>query len=181
VDPLGLCGEESNGPSVEAPFVTSPEEIALEPVTAEDHQQEARDRIAENAASLAGSEYVWRGHQMGAVDCSGTVYYSYTEAGLEIERLTAQGYHDTMTVINREELQPADIITYSNENQDDRVTHVQVYIGTAVDRYGNIADDAVINAGSAETGVYIVSLEEYTSWPDTQHLTPHYGTLLDQE
>lgn len=83
-----------------------------------------------------------------------------------------------MKKIKKEDIQPGDIITYSNINQNNRVTHVQVYIGTAEDRKGITVNDAVINAGSTATGVYIVSLEEYLSWSATSHLIPHYGTLL---
>ncbi|MBA2134094.1 RHS repeat-associated core domain-containing protein [Capillibacterium thermochitinicola] len=140
-----------------------------------------RSNIAKHAASLAGSKYVWGGEDKGGVDCSGTVYYSYTQAGISIPRTTAQGYHNLMEKIEREDLKPADIITYSDSEQDGKVVHVQVFIGTAIDRKGKIVEDAVINAGSPKTGVYIVSLEEYLSWDCNKHLTPNYGTLLNDQ
>ncbi|NLW47407.1 MAG: C40 family peptidase [Firmicutes bacterium] len=137
-----------------------------------------RNKIAEAAKSLEGSKFQLGEESLGLTDCSGTVYFSYTEAGIAIGRLDAQGYHDKMTEISKENLKPGDIITYLNQNTGE-VTHVQVYIGKAVEtKTGKEVNDAVINAGSPDTGVYIVSLGRYQSWEQTSHLTPAYGSLL---
>ena len=136
-----------------------------------------RAEIAKHAASLANSKYVRGGNEKGAIDCSGTVFYSFNKAGVNLADMTAKGYHDMMTIIDKSELRPGDIITYSNSKGE--ITHVQVYIGESVDRNGNLVNDAVINAGSEKTGVYVISLDEYNSWPEiNNNLTPHYGDLL---
>ncbi len=135
--------------------------------------------IAEYAASLAGSKYVSGGSEPGGVDCRDTVYYSYRKAGVDIENKDAQGYNDMMREIDKDDLKPGDIITYSNSKEGGRITHVQVYIGEGTDKRGNKVNDAVINA-SPTNGLYIVSLSEYNSWSDVNdHMTPHYGRLLN--
>lgn len=94
-----------------------------------------RTKIAEAAASVAGSLYKEGGRKPGGIDCSGTVYYTYRAAGINIPNLTAQGYHNIMTHINREDLKPGDIITYWNPTPNDwgdHITHVQVYIGVGI-------------------------------------------------
>jgi cell wall-associated NlpC family hydrolase len=140
-----------------------------------------RSQIAEAAKSLAGSLYVSGGSEMGGVDCRGTVFYSYKTAGVDLPNSTAQGYHDMMTPIDKSELKPGDIITYLSPTPNrngDYITHVQVYIGEAIDKWGNLVYDGVINA-SPNNGLYIVSLEKYNSWSDVIE-TPNYGTLLDK-
>ncbi|NLY74415.1 MAG: hypothetical protein GX075_03840 [Firmicutes bacterium] len=140
-----------------------------------------RSEIARHAASLAGSKYVSGGSEMGKVDCRGIVFYSFNKAGVNLPNNTAAGYHNMMTPIEKSELRPADIITYRSTTPNERgeyITHVQVYIGDAIDKWGNEVHDAVVNA-SPENGIYIVSLEMFNSWTNVNdHLTPNYGTLL---
>ncbi len=143
------------------------------------NNNDIRTKIADTASSLSGVPYVWGGKTKDGMDCSGTVYYSYTQNGIKMPITTAQGYHDIMKPVTT--LRPGDIITYSNSDEKGAITHVQVFIGKAVDKHGQTVNDAVINAPAPGKDLYIVSLKEYNSYSTVNdHLTPNYGSLLEQ-
>ena len=140
-------------------------------------------RIANAAASLGGSKYGFYGEaELGCADCSGSVFYSGTAAGLDFLRETAQGYYYDYPSIDRSDLEKGDLIFYeypNNPNSNgETVTHVQIYIGYAQETKSHLwVDDAVLNC-SPTNNDYIVSLSTYLSWtsgnPDQ---IVHYGRL----
>ena len=130
---------------------------------------------------MAGITYLWGGYDLNGSDCRGTVYYSYNQGGVNIPLKDAQGYYDSMKSISGN-LKPGDIIAYWNPTPNENgehITHIQVFIGDAIEtKTGQFVHDAVLNAGSKDTGVYIVSLSRCLSWKEYANLTPCYGTLL---
>jgi len=70
-----------------------------------------------NASPLVKTLYaqVGKAYETGAVgpdkfDCSGLVYYALNQNGYKVPRLTAAGYGAISTPINKEQLQPGDIL-----------------------------------------------------------------------
>ena len=108
---------------------------------------EIAQKIIAAAMSKLGYPYIWGksfdGNSGG--DCSGLVYYVLNQAGINIDRTSANGYynHFKNNQVPRSEMQPGDLIFWhKNGGRPDRyVHHVGIYIGD-----GKIID-ASSNAG----------------------------------
>jgi cell wall-associated NlpC family hydrolase len=141
------------------------------------NEDDIRKKIVEAAKSLDGSKYEKGGIEKGGVDCSGSVVYSYRQAGINVDRLNAQSFHNKMTKITRNQLKPGDIITYFSKSKG-YVNHVQIYLGTATEsKSKKVVKDAILNA-SPTNGLYIVSLNTYLNLFKTKIDTEYFGKIL---
>ncbi|CCZ57143.1 nlpC/P60 family protein [Clostridium sp. CAG:762] len=108
---------------------------------------EIAQKIIAAAMSKLGYPYIWGKSFDGKSggDCSGLVYYVLNQAGINIDRTSANGYynHFKNNQVPRSEMQPGDLIFWhKNGGRPDRyVHHVGIYIGD-----GKIID-ASSNAG----------------------------------
>ncbi|WP_051194229.1 C40 family peptidase [Nocardia jiangxiensis] len=81
------------------------------------------------ACSQLGQRYVWGGNgpqASGGWDCSGLTKAAYAAAGIALPRTAADQYHAT-TPIPITQIQPGDLVFYSN--QKDGIHHVALYLG----------------------------------------------------
>jgi len=106
--------------------------------------------IVAYAKQYVGRPYVYGGASPSGFDCSGLVYYTYKNcAGITLSRSSAaqagQG-----TKISKGELQPGDLVFFSQDGSGKNVGHVGIYIG------GN----QMVHASTPSTGVIITSLSE---------------------
>ena len=84
--------------------------------------------IAETALSQLGCPYYWGASGPGLYDCSGLVYWSCVQSGLDIPRATADDYANMGKAVTKEQLMAGDIITFDYEG-DGRADHIGIYIG----------------------------------------------------
>lgn len=95
-------------------------------------QQEGVSPHASNIVGLAkkylGTKYVFGGAQPGGFDCSGFVQYLYHQKGINLPRTT----FDQIKVgqrIDKQQLQPGDIVFFNTENDPRGPSHEGLYIG----------------------------------------------------
>ena len=106
-------------------------------------------QIAELALKYVGYKYVWGGKSPSTgFDCSGLVYYVYSQFGYTLPRV-ANDQASYGKAVSADDLQPGDILCfYSGSNY---VGHVGIYIG----------DGKFVHASTSTTGVIISELSGY--------------------
>jgi peptidoglycan DL-endopeptidase LytE len=106
-------------------------------------------RIVANALKYRGSRYTWGGTSPATgFDCSGFVWYAYTQAGVPLPR-DLWGQYNSGRRVGRSELQPGDIVFFQNTYRPG-LSHDGIYIGGG----------QFIQAASENTGVIVSSLSE---------------------
>lgn len=105
--------------------------------------------IAEKAISIAmenlGKPYVFGGSTPSGFDCSGLVYYAFSNAGKIISRTSSEGYYNMATKVTTPQV--GDLVFFQNTYDKEGITHVGIYIG----------NDQMISA--TNNGVTIDSLQ----------------------
>jgi len=92
--------------------------------------EKIRDSIVTiaNQQYLAKKQYVAGTQGPDTFDCSGLVYYSYSNSGIKISRLNAAGYYNICDVIdNDKDILPGDLVFL--RNSDGVIHHVGIYVG----------------------------------------------------
>ncbi len=86
------------------------------------------DKILNSAKKYLNTPYVWGGDKSseGGLDCSGYVYNVLKDAGLDVQRTTAEGYRDLGNKVNTDELQPGDLLFFGKNGN---ASHVAIYAG----------------------------------------------------
>ncbi|WP_370625099.1 NlpC/P60 family protein [Corynebacterium sp. TAE3-ERU12] len=106
----------------------SPAELAKwraknNPVTAGLESLIGASGAVDAAMTKVGAPYEWGATGPGSFDCSGLMYWAYSQIGISIPR-TSQAQLSGGTPVSRSELQPGDIIGYYPG-----ITHVGMYVG----------------------------------------------------
>lgn len=113
-----------------------------------------KPEVVEIAKTLIGCEYEMGYSGAGMqFDCSGLVYYCYTQAGYNINRLCADGYRtcSSCKMITEEELEPGDLIFYQKKDKNGNLlaaSHVAMYVGNGMiihakgEDYGVVYDES---------------------------------------
>ncbi|MED3563145.1 LysM peptidoglycan-binding domain-containing protein [Bacillus xiapuensis] len=83
-------------------------------------------QIVSTAKSLMGVPYVWAGSTTSGFDCSGFIYYVAKQAGIEIGRLTAEGYYNRSYYVDKPK--SGDLVFFQNTYRKG-ISHVGIYIG----------------------------------------------------
>ena len=100
------------------------------------------------AKSQLGVPYVWGGETPGqGFDCSGLTQWSWSRAGFQIPRTSAEQY-GALRHVQLNQLRPGDILFYFNLDNDHMVDHDVMYVGS-----GPYGSQTVIAA--AHTGTLI--------------------------
>ena len=107
--------------------------------------------VVETAKAQIGKPYSYGSKGPNAFDCSGLTYYAYKQHGYTLGSSSASQYASTARV-SRENLQPGDLVFFSNSSSGGRVGHVGIYVG----------NDQYIHAPSAGKTVCYASLS--SSW-----------------
>ncbi len=117
-----------------------------ETITPSNNSTPLRDAIVDYALSWVGQcNYVYGGADLsigGSVDCSGftmQVYSRVANVSLPHHSMSQMNYGSAITY---DQLRPGDLVFYNNPN------HVAIYIG----------NDAIVHAGSPETGINVTSV-----------------------
>ena len=83
--------------------------------------------IVDTGYKYTGVPYVWAGTSPYGFDCSGFVYYVFTENGYTVNR-TAASLYNNGTAVDRSELIPGDIICFTDGSYYN-IGHVGIYVG----------------------------------------------------
>jgi len=84
---------------------------------------------AELARSRIGAPYVSGTAGPDGFDCSGLVYWVYSQLGLQVPRST-QEQLAWAAPVEMSQLQPGDLVFFENtSSSSDRVSHVGIYVG----------------------------------------------------
>ena len=133
--------QENNSETIQETTTENPEENLPEIST-------KADNIVSTAKSYIGYNYVSGGASPETgFDCSGFTKYVYSQYGITLNRV-AECQADNGTPINKEDLQPGDLVLFSYYGSDS-IGHSGIYIG----------DGNFIHAANSNRGVVIDTLE----------------------
>ncbi len=103
--------------------------------------------IVSYAQKFLGSKYVYGGSSPKGFDCSGFTSYVYKNFGVSLPH-SASAQTGAGTKVSKQDLQPGDLVFFTNFNTGKGIGHVGIYIG------GN----KFIHASTPKTGVIISTL-----------------------
>lgn len=101
------------------------------------------------------------------LDCSGLVYWSYSRAagttkypGYPISQEGAQGQRDSNTTpINESDLQPGDLLFFSDSATGTNITHVAIYVG------GSDPNQNIVEAANPSVGIIFSNKDQRKNDP----------------
>ena len=102
-------------------------------------------KLVNTAKSAIGTPYTWGGQTTNGFDCSGFIYYAYKAAGMNVSRLSTDGYFNRSYYVNNPQV--GDLVFFKNTYRSG-ISHMGIYIG----------NNQFIHAGTS-TGVTITSLD----------------------
>ena len=148
VQPEKQPAAQTNSQPVSQPAVSEPEKQPAVQVT---EPGVSADDIIATAKSCLGVPYRSGGTSMKGFDCSGFTYYVFGQNGITLNR-TATAQYQQGTHISKSELQPGDLVFFTNEDSGPNIGHVGIYIG----------DGKVIHASSGHWQIVIADMS--VSW-----------------
>ena len=77
------------------------------------------------AHGLIGTPYRWGGATPAGFDCSGLVYYTFREAGVDVPRTSQQQFR-AATPVPRHQVEAGDLVFFGHGS---RISHVGIYAG----------------------------------------------------
>lgn len=89
---------------------------------------ELGNAIAKKALLKLDCPYYWGASGPDYFDCSGLVYWTLKENGVNVSRLTANDYANMGQAVTKEQLMAGDVITFDYE-KDGYADHIGIYIG----------------------------------------------------
>ena len=108
-------------------------------------------QIADYALQFVGYPYVWGGADPSTgFDCSGLVYYVYSQFGYQLNRVAADQARNGVHV-DPSQLQPGDVLCFYSSG--DYIGHAGIYIG----------NNQFVHAANSRSGVIITDLSGYYS------------------
>lgn len=109
------------------------------------------NQIVATAKQYLGTPYVYGGASPSGFDCSGLVYYVYGQYDYKLQRTAGNQYKYNGTSVSKSELQPGDLVFFSERNNYSSIGHVGMYVG----------DGYFIHASSGKGQVIISELDGY--------------------
>lgn len=86
------------------------------------------NKLVDGAMAYLGTPYVWGGTTSKGFDCSGLVYHVLNQNGVKVERTTADGYFSKGTAVNKQNLQPGDLVFFKDPGASE-ISHIGIYAG----------------------------------------------------
>jgi len=119
-----------------------------------------RNDLVNFVNSKLGMSYVWGGTTDAGYDCSGLVQQAYKQQGVDIPRV-AQDQYTMSTKIDPSQLQPGDLVFFSDTGSVNNVTHVGMYIGDGKYTHAANSRDGIITSTLNTNGSYFVGAGSY--------------------
>ena len=110
--------------------------------------------LVDTIGMFLGLHYLWAGVSAFGFDCSGLTHTVYAAHGITIPR-DADAQAAAGTPVERDQLQPGDLIFFAHNNGTGSIHHVGMYAGD-----GYIIDTPT-NSATVESGVERVKLDEH--------------------
>src|SRR5699024_7648125 len=104
---------------------------------------------AVNKTNEAGTYYSWGGNGPKGYDCSGFTLAAFQQAGKSLPRTSSAQYGAAKQYVSLNNLQPGDLVFWSNNGAQSGVYHVAIYIGN-----GQIAHARNPSTGITVTGLH---------------------------
>lgn len=118
---LGGCAHQpATTPTARPPAASEPATPERAPVSG------PRRYVLDEALNQLGSPYRYGGHHPSGFDCSGLVYYSHRQAGIELPR-TAREQRSRSRPVAAHQLQAGDLVFFRLAGR--KVDHVGIYAG----------------------------------------------------
>ncbi|MDR0931299.1 MAG: C40 family peptidase [Clostridiales bacterium] len=92
----------------------------------EDIKDQTGNQVISYAKQFVGVPYVYGGMSPNGFDCSGFTKYVYAGLNVSINR-TAQAQYSNGISVNREDLQPGDLVFFGSSTSN--ISHVGIYVG----------------------------------------------------
>ncbi len=127
--------------------VAGSKETAWLPTVSAQETLELRAELVEISQQYIGRPYVYGATGPRAFDCSGYTQFIYNKLGFELNR-TAANQAANGIVVSREDMQPGDLVIFSNTDGYRFGTHIGLYLGNG----------KIIHSGSSK-GVCIADLD----------------------
>ena len=124
-------------------------------------QSEEGREMAQNAVDIAmtylGTPYVWGGTSPSGFDCSGLVYYVYSQLGVKLNRVAADQNRNGIPV-PLESLEPGDLVFFWNRQYYSEINHVGIYIGDGefihAPQTGDVVKISKVDSGYYQNNIY---------------------------
>lgn len=114
--------------------------------------------VLDVASRYLGCAYVWAGAGPDVFDCSGFTLYVFRQVGVDLVYHNAQLQYYMGTPVSRSDLQPGDLVFFSDSCSIDDITHVGIYVGGST----------YINASSVAGCIAYSDLNSY--WGSTHYV-----------
>ncbi|NGQ94390.1 C40 family peptidase [Brevibacillus sp. SYP-B805] len=108
------------------------------------------EKIVACAKQFLGLHYLWGGMSGFGYDCSGFAYSMHRAQGILIPRDASDQANEGKWV-EKEDLQPGDLLFFAHDEGKGRIHHVGIYVG----------DNAMIHSPDSRNAIEIVSLAGY--------------------
>ncbi|MEV7181216.1 transglycosylase family protein [Kitasatospora sp. NPDC093679] len=149
---LGTPAKASSTPAQAAPAAAKPATTAVKASTATAAQTATGSKAAavNFALSKVGQAYIYGGTGNGGWDCSGLTQAALRAAGISVPRVAAD-QADYSTRVSLDNLQPGDLLFWSNNGANSGVHHVAMYIG----------DGKYVEAANPSAGVRVQTIANW--------------------
>ncbi|MDO8730781.1 MAG: C40 family peptidase [Candidatus Omnitrophota bacterium] len=127
-----------------------------------------RAGIVEAAREFLGTPYYWGGRSHQEVDCSGLTGLAYQANGITIPRDAHEQWMKARA-ITRKELEPADLLFFSDPKNPKKITHVMLYSGGG----------QVIEGPGTGKKVWETSLKSRLKEAEASGRKVYYGTYFE--
>lgn len=134
-------------PEAPKPVTPKPNPQPTQPTVPKPDVLDKTTKLINAAKSVVGTPYVWGGSNVHGFDCSGFIHWAHVEAGIDISRLTTDGYDTRSYEISKSELKAGDLVFFAGTYRPG-ISHMGIYVG----------NNQFIHAGSTN-GIEVSSLD----------------------
>ena len=117
------------------------------------------DTVISEAKKVIGTPYLWAGTTTDGFDCSGFVYYAFSQAGYDITRHSASSYYSLGEKTSSP--QKGDLVYFAIGSNKANINHMGIYIGN--DQFIHASSSKGVMINSVTSPYYSSKLVGYNS------------------